>query len=198
VRIWDIRRAGGVVAQLDQEDSLGVVHRFRHATASGADWTRMPHFRASAQAHDEAVNGLQWTDDGNYIVSAGLDRKIRVWDAGTGANTLASFGALVQNQHAKTAAMVVTPPGLSGGGEVLVWPNDQEMLLLDLHNGNLIMRRILLAPAAQRWAETESRRLCGAEPAAARGRLEQSWAGETRWVPFTALIWTARFGPGCP
>jgi DNA excision repair protein ERCC-8 len=146
VRIWDIRRAGGVVAQLDQEDSLGVVHRFRHATASGADWTRMPHFRASAQAHDEAVNGLQWTDDGNYIVSAGLDRKIRVWDAGTGANTLASFGALVQNQHAKTAAMVVTPPGLSGGGEVLVWPNDQEMLLLDLHNGNLITR--LRSPGA--------------------------------------------------
>jgi DNA excision repair protein ERCC-8 len=42
--------------------------------------------------------------------------------------------------------MVVTPPGLSGGGEVLVWPNDQEMLLLDLHNGNLITR--LRSPGA--------------------------------------------------
>ncbi|KAG8428034.1 hypothetical protein J3459_006121 [Metarhizium acridum] len=106
VRIWDIRRAGGVIAQLDQEDSLGVVHRFRHAAALGQDWSSMPHFRTSAQAHDEAGNGLQGTDDAKYIVSAGLDRKIRVWDAGTGANTLASFGALIQNQHAKTAAML--------------------------------------------------------------------------------------------
>lgn len=139
-RIWDIRRAGGVVAQLDQEDSLGVVHRFQHATASGADWNRMPHSRASAQAHDEAVNGLQWTDDGRYIVTAGLDRRVRVWDAATGANTLASFGSVIQNQHAKTATMIVTPSGLSHDSELLVWPNDQEILLLDLHDGNIVTR----------------------------------------------------------
>ncbi|KAK1253536.1 hypothetical protein MKX07_001613 [Trichoderma sp. CBMAI-0711] len=124
VRVWDIRRAGGVIAQLDQEDSLGVVHRFRHAVASGSDWGSMPHFRASAQAHDEAVNGLQWTDDGRYLVSAGLDRRIRVWDADTGANTLASFGAIVQNQHAKTASFLVTP----------------EILLLDLYDGTVMSR----------------------------------------------------------
>ncbi|GFP56173.1 hypothetical protein ACSS6W_006399 [Trichoderma asperelloides] len=139
-RIWDIRRAGGVLAQLDQEDSLGVVHRFKHATASGSDWGRMPHFRASAQAHDEAVNGLQWTDDGRYIVSAGLDRRIRVWDTDTGANTLASFGSIVQNQHAKTASFLVTPSGLSTGHQLLVWPNDQEILLLDLHDGTVVGR----------------------------------------------------------
>ncbi|UKZ91996.1 uncharacterized protein TrAFT101_006963 [Trichoderma asperellum] len=139
-RIWDIRRAGGVLAQLDQEDSLGVVHRFKHATASGSDWGSMPHFRASAQAHDEAVNGLQWTDDGRYIVSAGLDRRIRVWDTDTGANTLASFGSIVQNQHAKTASFLVTPSGLSTGHQLLVWPNDQEILLLDLHDGTVVGR----------------------------------------------------------
>ncbi|KAL7896541.1 WD40-repeat-containing domain protein [Trichoderma sp. SZMC 28014] len=139
-RIWDIRRAGGVIAQLDQEDSLGIVHRFKHATASGSDWGSMPHFRASAQAHDEAVNGLQWTDDGRYIVSAGLDRRIRVWDTDTGANTLASFGSIVQNQHAKTASFLVTPSGLSTGHQLLVWPNDQEILLLDLHDGTVVGR----------------------------------------------------------
>ncbi|KAL7923611.1 WD40-repeat-containing domain protein [Trichoderma austrokoningii] len=139
-RIWDIRRAGGVIAQLDQEDSLGIVHRFQHATASGSNWGSMPHFRASAQAHDEAVNGLQWTDDGRYIVSAGLDRRIRVWDADTGANTLASFGSIVQNQHAKTASFLVTPSGLSTGHQLLVWPNDQEILLLDLHDGTVVGR----------------------------------------------------------
>ncbi|GAB0137882.1 hypothetical protein EsDP_00006135 [Epichloe bromicola] len=154
VRIWDIRRAGGVVAQLDQEDSLGIVHRFRHAEApaagggggGGGDRGRQPRFRAAARAHDEAVNGLAWTDDGAYMVSAGLDRKVRVWDAATGANTLASFGALIQNQHAKTAAMVVTPPGLSSGRELLVWPNDREILMLDLHDGNVVTR--LRSPGA--------------------------------------------------
>ncbi|KAL7798984.1 WD40-repeat-containing domain protein [Trichoderma ceciliae] len=140
VRIWDIRRAGGVIAQLDQEDSLGIVHRFKHATASGSDWGSMPHFRVSAQAHDEAVNGLQWTDDGRYIVSAGLDRRIRVWDTDTGANTLASFGSIVQNQHAKTASFLVTPSGLSTGRQLLVWPNEQEILLLDLHDGTVVCR----------------------------------------------------------
>ncbi|KAJ3472253.1 hypothetical protein NLG97_g11148 [Lecanicillium saksenae] len=140
VRIWDIRRAGGVVAQLDQEDSLGVVHRFTLAAANGADWSRQPHFRAAAQAHDEAVNGIKWTDDGRYIVTSGLDRKIRVWDADTGANTLASFGSLIQNQHAKTATMLLSPSGLCSSNDVVVWANDQEMLVLNLHDGTVITR----------------------------------------------------------
>lgn len=140
VRVWDIRRAGGVIAQLDQEDSLGIIHRKDHATAAGMDESQIPRFRATAQAHDDAVNGLQWTDDGKYIISSGLDRRIRVWDAATGANTLASFGSLIQNQHAKTASIVVSPSSLYTGHEYLFWPNDQEILILDLHDGNIITR----------------------------------------------------------
>ncbi|KAI5462477.1 WD40-repeat-containing domain protein [Mariannaea sp. PMI_226] len=144
-RIWDIRRAGGVIGQLDQEDTLGICHKFNHATASGLNWDEMPHFRASATAHDEPVNGLQWTDDGRYIVTAGLDRHIRVWDAATGANTLASFGSVIQNQHVKTASLLLTPSSLATGNELLVWANDQEILLLDLHDGNVVTR--LRSPA---------------------------------------------------
>jgi DNA excision repair protein ERCC-8 len=140
VRVWDIRRAGGVIAQLDQEDSLGVIRRFKHAAATGVDGTNLSHFRASAQAHDEAVNGLQWTDDGKYIVSAGLDRRIRVWDAATGANTLASFGSLIQNQQAKTASILTTPSNLTKDRELLFWPNEQEILVLDLHEGTIVTR----------------------------------------------------------
>ncbi|OAA60739.1 DNA excision repair protein ERCC-8 [Cordyceps fumosorosea ARSEF 2679] len=140
VRIWDIRRAGGAVAQLDQEDSLGVVHRFTLATANGADWDRQPHYRASSQAHDEAVNAIKWSDDGRYIVTAGLDRKIRVWDADTGANTLASFGSVIQNQHPKTASMLLSPSGLCSKGDALIWANDQEMLVLNMHDGTVITR----------------------------------------------------------
>lgn len=140
VRIWDIRRAGGVVTQLDQEDSLGVIHRFRMASANGLDWNQSPQFRTSAQAHDEAVNGLQWSDDGRYIISAGLDRRIRVWDADTGANTLASFGSIIQNQHAKTATIITPPSNNFASEDVMIWANEQEILFLNLHEGTVITR----------------------------------------------------------
>ncbi|KAG6014283.1 hypothetical protein E4U43_006727 [Claviceps pusilla] len=140
VRIWDVRRSGGPIALLDQEDSVGI-------TAAEQTSRAHPRSQATAQAHDEPVNGLAWTDDGAYIVSAGLDRKVRVWDAATGANTLASFGPLIQNQHVKTAAVVVPPSpagassgGRSSSGNMLVWPNDHEILMLDLHHGNLLTR----------------------------------------------------------
>jgi DNA excision repair protein ERCC-8 len=153
VRVWDVRHAGGVIGLLDQEDSLGVVHRFGHALATGREWTDSSHFRGAAQAHQEGVNGLTWTDDGNYIVSAGLDRRIRVWNATTGANTLASFGSLVQNRQTNTIDMFVSPTGLtSGSRELLFWPNEQEILVLDLHDGSLVTR--LRVPGAASAAGT--------------------------------------------
>ncbi|TDZ71567.1 DNA excision repair protein ckn1 [Colletotrichum trifolii] len=148
VRVWDIRRSSSLIGQLDQEDSLGVLHRFNHASASGMDWDSMPHFRGAARAHNEGVNGLTWTDDGQYIVSAGLDRRIRVWDAATGANTLASFGAMIQNQQPKTVNMFVTPARLTPNGrDLLFWPNEHEILVMDLHEGTLISRLRVPGPS---------------------------------------------------
>ena len=139
-RVWDVRRAGGVLSMLDQEDSLGIVHKYTHAIALGQDWSRIPRFRASAQAHDDAVNGVCWTDDGRYIVTSGLDRRLRVWDADTGANTLASFGSLIQNQQAKTANFCLSPSGLSTDRGFVIWANEQEILILDLHEGHVVSR----------------------------------------------------------
>ncbi|PFH62615.1 hypothetical protein XA68_12867 [Ophiocordyceps unilateralis] len=139
IRLWDVRRAGGVIAQLDQDDTRGL--------DPTADRNHTPQFQASAQAHDEPVNGVQWTDDGRYIVSAGLDRRIRVWDAATGANTLASFGSLVQNQQAKTASFILTPSGLSAHQDLIFWPNDHEILVYDLHRGDLVTRLRSLGPS---------------------------------------------------
>ncbi|KAM0219659.1 hypothetical protein ACHAQI_001045 [Fusarium lateritium] len=175
-RIWDIRRAGGVVALLDQEDSLGIVHKMKHLGAAGMDSSQIPHFRASAQAHDDAINSLQWTDDGKYIISAGLDRRIRVWDAATGANTLASFGSLIQNQHAKTASILVPPSNLSAGNNLIFWPNDQEILILDLHEGNIVKR--LRSPGVT-------------NPIGPRG----STMGRNR---ITSIVWRASGGTGRP
>ncbi|KAI4861529.1 WD40 repeat-like protein [Hypoxylon rubiginosum] len=135
VRIWDIRRAGGVIAMLDQEDSLGLYHN------GLLDPSGKVRVRASAKAHSAPVNGLTWTDDGAYIVSAGHDRRIRVWDAALGKNTLASFGPSIKNSQLASVTMFTSPVGLTHPGkELLFWPNEAEILILDLHEGHVVTK----------------------------------------------------------
>ncbi|KAI1284143.1 WD40-repeat-containing domain protein [Xylaria sp. FL0933] len=135
VRIWDIRRASALIGMLDQEDSLGLYYN----GLLGKDGkVRM---RASAKAHPAPVNGLTWTDDGGYIISAGHDNRIRVWDAATGRNTLASFGPSVRNTQLASVTMFTSPVGLTHPGrELLFWPNETEILVCDLHNGHIVTR----------------------------------------------------------
>lgn len=138
VRIWDVRRASGLIGLLDQEDSLGILRRRgdvngNHISDRGV--------RSSAKAHSGPVNGLTWTDDGAYIVSAGHDRRIRVWDSATGANTLASFGPSVKNGQLASTPMFTTPVGLTPPRkELLFWPNETEILVMDLHEGTTVSR----------------------------------------------------------
>lgn len=141
VRLWDARRGHAPLGLLNMEDSLGVVHRFNHAMSSGMGWSRGA-VRLSARAHGDAVNGLTWTDDGDYVVSAALDGRIRVWNAATGANTLAGFGSAVQNRRVAPVSMLVPPTSLAPAGsrDLLFWPNEHEILVLDLHEGYLVKR----------------------------------------------------------
>ncbi|KAJ4419779.1 hypothetical protein N0V85_000850 [Neurospora sp. IMI 360204] len=104
--------------------------------------------RASAKAHNGPVNGLTWTDDGAYIVSAGHDRQICVWDAATGANTLASFGPTIRNDYNGRLTMFVSPIGLiPQKKELLFYPNENEILVMDLHEGTIIIRLRGMGPA---------------------------------------------------
>ncbi|KAL8392512.1 hypothetical protein RB595_002631 [Gaeumannomyces hyphopodioides] len=157
VRVWDVRRANALVALLDQEDSLGILRRAGGGVASASvpgragapDATLSSRgIRASAKAHTGPVNGLAWTDNGDFIVSAGHDRRVRVWDAVTGANTLVNYGPSIRNGGLMSVNMFVSPTGLAGPGpgsgptrrDVLFWPNGSEVLALDLHEGTIIRR----------------------------------------------------------
>jgi DNA excision repair protein ERCC-8 len=44
-----------------------------------------------ATAHYGAVTGLKATNDGMYLLSAGSDSRIRLWDIESGRNTLVNF-----------------------------------------------------------------------------------------------------------
>lgn len=152
VRIWDIRKSNGLIGLLDQEDSLGILQPGR-APPPGTfpDGTLQSRgIRQSARAHNGPVNGLTWTDDGEYIVSAGHDRKIRVWSSVTGANTLANFGPTIRNSHIGSlgSSMFVSPTGLTPlKKEVLVFPNETEILIMDLHEGTIITRLRGMGPS---------------------------------------------------
>lgn len=172
VRIWDVRKSSGLVGLLDQEDSLGILHPGRTPASdspvgAGAESEGLPGrgIRMSAKAHTGPVNGLAWTDDGSYIVSAGHDRRIRVWDAATGANTLANFGPTIRNSQIGSLTMFVSPTGLTQHKrELLFFPNESEILVMDLHDGTIVTRLRGMGPsiaavAAQRGERTVRNRL---------------------------------------
>jgi DNA excision repair protein ERCC-8 len=118
---------------LDMEDSTGVTGTDGMGKGARA--------RDTGKAHMRAVNGITWTDDGSYITSAGHDERIRVWDAATGANTLASFGPTLKNGHLSNLPLVVSPTSLtSPKKEVLLYPNEKELLMFELHEGKVLKR----------------------------------------------------------
>lgn len=97
--------------------------------------------RESGKAHSGAVNGITWIDDGQYILTAGHDESVRVWDISTGANTLASFGPTLKNNHLSNLPLIISPTSLlPPGKEVLFYPNEKELLMFELHEGRLIKR----------------------------------------------------------
>ncbi|KAK0719504.1 WD40-repeat-containing domain protein [Lasiosphaeris hirsuta] len=158
VRIWDVRRSGGLVRLLDQEDCLGILDPGRTGHLGRG-------IRASAKAHTGPVNGLAWTDDSAYIISAGHDKRVRVWNAATGANTLANFGPTIRNSQLGRLTMFVSPPTLTGSKkDLLFFPNENEILVMDMHEGSIVTRLRGMGPsiaavAAQRGERTVRNRL---------------------------------------
>ena len=141
VRLWDIRRSAGCVGVLDLEDSVGVVGE------DGLGKNARP--RGQGKAHVGPCNGVSWTDDGKYLVSAGHDERVRVWDISVGANTLSHFGPIIQNTQLSTLLPLLPPSHLTPPGtQVMMYPNEKEILAFDLFEGTLLKRLRFRKPAA--------------------------------------------------
>jgi DNA excision repair protein ERCC-8 len=121
------------------EDSMGI---------TGVDGMgRDARSRDTGKSHQGAVNGITWTDDGNYIVSAGHDERVRVWDAATGANTLASFGPILKNGHLSNLPLVISPTASTPvGQEMFFYPSERELLVFELFQGKLLKRLKIPGP----------------------------------------------------
>jgi DNA excision repair protein ERCC-8 len=186
VRLWDIRKSSGALGVLNMEDSTGI---------TGTDGMgRSARARDVGKSHTAAVNGISWTDDGAYLITAGHDERIRVWDAATGANTLASFGPIIKNGHLSNLPLVVSPNlASSPGKEILFYPNEKELLMFELHEGKLLKRLkvpgpIIAAVKSRTGERNIKNRITGL---VWRGQAEGIYSAHTdgqirAWLPRTA------------
>ena len=139
LRLWDIRRSASSLGVLDMEDSSGITGYDGKGTGARR--------RERGRAHNGAVNGITWTDDGQYLVSVGHDERMRVWNMNTGANTLANFGPGLKNAQTTALFPLLAPTHLSPmGTEVVYFPNPREIMAFDLHTGKLLSRLRIQGP----------------------------------------------------
>ncbi|KAF2725600.1 WD40 repeat-like protein [Polychaeton citri CBS 116435] len=152
VRLWDVRRSASSLGVLDMDDSIGIAGY--DGTGTGA------RRRERGRAHNGAVNGLTWTEDGRFLVSYGQDDRMRVWDMEGGANTLATFGPALKNPHPSVCNPLLAPEKLSPAGqEMVLVANGEEILGFDLHSGTLMkrLRCVSLHVAGSRGGHMEDR-----------------------------------------
>ncbi|KAL2040200.1 hypothetical protein N7G274_007103 [Stereocaulon virgatum] len=133
VRLWDIRQSAGSLGVLDLEDSVGI---------GGEDGLgKNARARNQGKAHVGACNGVVWTDSGRFLVTAGHDERVRVWNVGVGANALAHFGPIIKNTHLSTLLPLIVPSNVGKfGDQVMLYPNEKEILMFDLFEGILYKR----------------------------------------------------------
>ncbi|KAI8990322.1 WD40-repeat-containing domain protein [Pilobolus umbonatus] len=123
VRVWDIRKASSCLMSLDQDNKI---ERGNLLTDTN-------------RAHGKGVNGLTVTKDGMFLVSLGLDEKIRLWDTQTGLNTLVNYGSIWRNRYEfclepSVSSLDVWPPLL------YVPSDDRQVLLFSLFEGTLVRK----------------------------------------------------------
>lgn len=151
VRLWDIRRSAACVGVLDLEDSVGV------GGEDGLGKNARP--RGQGKAHVGPCNGVSWTDDGKYLVTTGHDERVRVWDISIGANILSHFGPIIQNTHLSTLLPILSPSHLAPPGtQVMMYPNEKEILMFDLFEGMLLKRLRVVRPAINQPLATAGQR----------------------------------------
>jgi len=121
IRVWDIRRANSCLLILDQHNFNTKPEPF---TPSRPEVT--------ATAHNAAVTSLCFTPTGQYLISAGNDNRIHMWNLATGMNTLVNYpGAL--NRSPKSNQIAV-----SNNGKFVYYPSFNSINVYDIYSGEQV------------------------------------------------------------
>lgn len=132
-RLWDIRRSASSLGVLAFDDPVGVLGEDGYGARARS--------RHQGKAHMGACNGVVWKDDGNTLVTAGHDDRVRVWDISAGADMLSHFGPTLKNtRHSSLLPVLVPDSILPTLQNVMLYPNEKEILIFDLFQGNLLSR----------------------------------------------------------
>ena len=126
VRVWDIRRAGALLT-MDQYNQTDTRLNRKYIDV------RDNHAKRDVAAHDGPVHCLRYTPDGSYLLSAGTDRKVRLWDSTSARNSLVNFAEA-------SSAHRINRFALSQDGRHLFYPQGSALLQLDVHSGRLLQR----------------------------------------------------------
>lgn len=126
VRVWDIRRAGALLT-MDQYNQTDTRLNRRYIDV------RDNHAKRDVAAHDGPVHCLRYTPDGSSLLSAGTDRKLRLWDSTSGRNSLVNYAEA-------SSAHRINRFALSQDGRQLFFPQGSSLLQLDVHSGRLLHR----------------------------------------------------------
>ncbi|OLL25250.1 DNA excision repair protein ERCC-8 [Neolecta irregularis DAH-3] len=121
IRLWDIRRAAGCLASLDQHNSgelLGAMNT----------------------GHTGACNGLQFTSDGIHLISLGHDERIRVWDLVNGRNTLVGYPPIIRNRFMRNMNPCITDIRSVETPLIFVPSDDGYLLEFQLFEGALVKK----------------------------------------------------------
>lgn len=113
VRLWDVRRSGptACLTSLDQHAD----HHRRRAPGLMGGPTEL------ARAHDGWVVALAFTPNGGGLLSAGTDKRLRLWNAATGEHSLRNFRG-TRNDRPLGWSITAIQPGAAATGAVL-YPN---------------------------------------------------------------------------
>ncbi len=88
--------------------------------ARAADATAVPHLMLDTGGHMATVTGIAFTPDGKQIVSASIDKTVRVWDVETGKTVRMIRGEAASGDWGRIDAIALSPDGrwLAAGGKL--------------------------------------------------------------------------------